>query len=69
MRPVIWCGLIMLAIPLASCKTTGSGATDPALVACASYKPVYWSKSDTPETVSQIKEHNAAWKALCGGIK
>jgi hypothetical protein len=38
-------------------------------VACASYKLVYWSKSDTPETVSQIKENNAAWKALCGDIK
>jgi hypothetical protein len=27
---------------------------------------VYWSKADTPATVAQIKEHNAAGKAICG---
>jgi hypothetical protein len=27
--------------------------------------PVYWSKSDTDKTIAQVKEHNAAWKALC----
>ena len=65
MRPVTLCGLILLAIHLASCQTTGSGAIDPALVACASFKPVYWSKADTPATVAQVKEHNAAYKELC----
>jgi hypothetical protein len=35
-------------------------------VACASFKPVYWSKADTPATVAQVKENNAAGKALCG---
>jgi hypothetical protein len=27
---------------------------------------VYWSKTDTGKTIAQIKEHNAAGKALCG---
>jgi hypothetical protein len=35
-------------------------------VACASFKPVRWSKTDTPITIAQIKEHNAAGKAICG---
>jgi len=35
-------------------------------VACQSFKPVYWSKNDTPQTVAQIKENNAAGAALCG---
>ncbi len=65
-RPVTLCGLILLATLTASCQTTGSGAIDPALVACASFKPVYWSKADTAQTVAQIKENNAAGKALCG---
>jgi hypothetical protein len=60
------CGLIWLATHLASCQTTGSGAIDPALVACGSFRPVSWSRSDTAQTVAQIKEHNAAGKSLCG---
>ncbi|BEV43900.1 hypothetical protein CRBSH125_00830 [Afipia carboxidovorans] len=66
MRLATLSGLILLAIPLASCQTTASGGIDPALVACSSFKPVRWSKSDTADTVAQIKEHNAAGKALCG---
>lgn len=58
-------GLILLATLTASCQTTGSGGTS-TLVACQSFKPVYWSRSDTPDTVAQIKENNAAGKALCG---
>jgi hypothetical protein len=35
-------------------------------VACAAFAPVYWSKKDTDKTIAQIKEYNAAGKALCG---
>lgn len=32
--------------------------------------PVYWSGKDTEKTIMQIKEHNAAYRALClGGAK
>lgn len=65
-RLVILSALILSAIPLASCQTTGSGAIDPAFVACASFRPVRWSKTDTPATIAQIKENNAAGKAICG---
>lgn len=59
--------LVLLAILTASCQTTGSGATDPSvLVACSTFKPVYWSRSDTTSTVAQVKENNAAGVVLCG---
>ena len=28
-------------------------------------QPIYWSKNDTDKTIAQVKEANAAWKALC----
>lgn len=66
MRLATLCGLTWLATHLASCQTTGSGAIDPALVACGSFKPVYWSRTDSAQTIAQVKEHNAAGKSLCG---
>jgi hypothetical protein len=55
----------LLAV-LTQCQTTGSGATtDAAAVACTAFAPIYWSARDTAKTVAQIKEHNAAWAALC----
>jgi len=47
--------------------TTGTSGPDPELVACRSFEPVTWSATDTPETIRQIKEHNAAWAAVCRG--
>ena len=35
-------------------------------MACASFSPIYWARSDTDKTIGQIKEYNAAGKALCG---
>jgi hypothetical protein len=47
---------------LPGCMTlTASGETE-----CARWTPIYWSKLDTTDTVSQVKEHNAAWKRVCG---
>jgi hypothetical protein len=66
MRLASLSALVLLATLTASCTTTGSAGTSAALVACQSFKPVYWSKADTSATVAQIKEHNAAGKALCG---
>lgn len=62
------CVLPMLAIPLASCATmtASSAPTDPARVACQSFAPIAWSGKDTTLTVAQVKEHNAAGRALCG---
>lgn len=64
--PVRLCVPIMLLAAIPGCTTTGSGVTtDPSRVACQSFSPVYWSQNDTVETVKQVQEHNASWKALC----
>lgn len=57
--------LMLLAILLASCVTTGS-SVPVTKVACGSFQPITWSGKDTPATVLQVKEHNAAGKAICG---
>jgi hypothetical protein len=58
----------LLPIPLlilAGCVTmTPSVGTD--AVACSAFEPIHWSKKDTDDTIRQVKEHNAAWAALCG---
>lgn len=46
--------------------TTGSAGTTDASVACQSFEPIRWSVQDTDQTISQVKEHNAVWRALCG---
>lgn len=46
--------------------TSSSVPTDK--VACSSFLPVYWSKADTDKTIAQIKEHNAAFVAICGPV-
>lgn len=57
--------LLAAALILTSCQTTGTSGPDPELVACRSFEPVTWSAKDTPETIKQIKAHNAAWAAVC----
>lgn len=61
----------LFAILLVGCQTTGSGGIDGKAMAgivgfCESAEPIYWSKTDSPETVRQAKEHNAVGIALCG---
>ena len=57
---------MLSAILMASCQTTGSNAKiDTARVACGAFAPIYWSAEDTAKTITLIKEHNAAWRALC----
>jgi hypothetical protein len=34
--------------------------------ACAAFEPITYSlKDDSPKTRDQVREHNAAWDALC----
>jgi hypothetical protein len=48
-----------LVLLLASCGKTVD-------TACAAFQPITYSAAgDTPETVTQVRQHNAAWKALC----
>jgi hypothetical protein len=56
--------LPMPLLILADCATTtASVGTD--AVACSTFEPIRWSKKDTDDTIRQVKEHNAAWVALC----
>ena len=58
---------IALCAILMGCSTTTTvSAVRTDHVACAAFRPIYWSRRDTPPTVAQLKEHNAAGKALCG---
>jgi len=64
--------LLSVMLPLTACESlTASGGTDlppevdPALVACKAFEPIYWSSRDTAETIIAVKQHNAAWLAIC----
>lgn len=35
--------------------------------ACTAFEPVRYSRNDTDETKRAVREHNAAWDALCKG--
>lgn len=59
---------MLSAILMSSCATTDIGVrTEAARVACAAFQPIRWSARDTADTVAQVKEHNAAYRALCAG--
>lgn len=58
--------ILLLGILQASCATTTASSVPTDRVACGSFEPIYWSAKDTPQTVAQVKEHNAAGKAICG---
>ena len=52
-------GLVSVAL-LAAC---GKTVTD---TACVAFVPIFYSPTtDSPETVTQARQHNAAWVALC----
>lgn len=54
--------IIALSAMLAGCQTTGGAGTD---VGCDAFVPLTWSKTDTIGTARGVREHNAAWNALC----
>lgn len=47
---------------------TPTAAHDPVAVACSSFAIIHEDpKTDTLETIKQIRWHNAAWHKLCDG--
>lgn len=34
---------------------------------CDVAQPITWSSRDTPETIAEVKEHNAVFDGLCKG--
>lgn len=66
MRHAVLAALLLSAMPiLTGCATTTAtgGRTD--AVACAAFEPIRWSRRDTIATIRAVKEHNAAWDAVC----
>lgn len=60
MAALLTFGVVCIALVLAGCTPT---VVD---TACQSFGPITFSaKSDTPETVRQVRSHNAAWQAIC----
>jgi hypothetical protein len=57
--------LLAMLSTLAACQTTTQ--TSVIDTSCLAIEPISYSRRDTPETVVQIRQHNAAYKALCGG--
>ena len=55
---------VALLIPLAGCKTTGSGVTD---VCETAWRPISWSQKDTARTIEEVKANNARRGAWCKG--
>lgn len=70
-RPSVPACVLLLLPVLAGCQTTQRPTATAAIEestegwACLAFRPVSWSTRDTPETVGQIREHNAAWDAVC----
>ena len=62
-----WLALTMLATVsiLTACQTkTPTGAIEAS--ACSIFPPITYSSRDTPETVVQVRRHNAGRDAFCG---
>lgn len=56
-----------LVVGLSACVTPISIPETETRVACESFRIITFSRqSDTEETITQVREHNAAYEALCG---
>lgn len=58
-----------LALPVVLLMLTGCRTTTPTAVtdtSCLAFEPITYSAADTPLTYRQIRQHNAAFRSLCG---
>ena len=55
-----------MLLPMAGCATLGS-ATRPLAVdtSCTAFRPITYSRRDTPETVAEVRAHNRVFDRLC----
>lgn len=67
--------MLPLVLQLASCATTGSHATKPAIdreaATCAALQPIYVSNADvlTDQTARAILANDETWQRLCRNPK
>lgn len=58
--------IAILAIVTAGTLVSASSCQTVVDTSCTAFVPITFSaKADSPETVEQIRGHNAAWDALC----
>lgn len=62
-KPLLLAGLCLSTLLVTSCLTTIPTAAINA--SCVWDGPISYSSRDTPDTINQIRKHNAAWRALC----
>lgn len=56
--------MLAALLTLAACQsTTPTSVID---TSCLAMEPITYSRLDTAATVTQVRQHNAAYKALCG---
>lgn len=56
-------GVLLSALP--GCQSTKTPTTS--TVACSVFEIIpYHGKTDAPDTITRIQEHNAAYRELCG---
>jgi len=57
---------VACAMTMTACATTGTTETIGDRVACEAFGTISFSAADdSAETVRQVREHNAAWRAVC----
>jgi len=55
------------ALLLAACATTTGTAEISPKAACAVWEPISWSKTDTDQTIREVKRNNARRDGFCEG--
>ena len=61
----LWMLAVVLSMTLIACAPIQiTGITDNS---CRAFEPISFDgEEDTPDTIKEIREHNAAWRAICG---
>ena len=59
-----FCALMVLGIGVL-CTPGETGNPTVVDTSCKVFEVIRWSRSDTDETIRQVKAHNAVWKSLC----
>lgn len=62
MKPMI--GAALAALMLAGCATT-QPVTVKGDTMCRGTRNISWSKADTPDTITQVRRHNARRAKVC----
>lgn len=63
-------GVTLMLLPMAACAMNANGTKRlPVDTSCAAFRPITYSKTDSPETVKEVRAHNRVYDALCPSVK